>query len=273
MSDLEIRELVRRVQLGDPEASHRLGRQILRRSGTILEAVETLAPLISAPSEKRAKSEASYLLTGVLFRDGSPTAFDHFLDLLESREWERQWLAKVIQRKLIDKAWAVKGLDSVGQEWPAAIFEPGGYGIDELKPTEDSRDGDYVEPTIAYARGDEVTTITRLSGPFENTRSDDGFVIFEDSMDVDDIRVPDQSVVSSNDLEHFAVEQGFETVEDWIEDGLDTGTIEKRAGFAASLGWDVIREEGGSGQSIYTWPEVQRRYALEIAFENARWLR
>jgi hypothetical protein len=240
-------------------------------------SLEQIAAITGARSSRRALAEAEYLLVEGLHKLDTPEAKRAWLDLVASRTDTRRWLATVIKRKIISKPWAIMACEAEGEAWPAALWEPGGYGLDELRPSEDAGHGDYVEPLIVYALGGKLDHAVRLTGPFSERGDAPTSVIHEDWIgypaEVEDYI--DDGLISYADLKTIAKEDGFDSVDEWIKDSLaETRPIAHRAGFAASIWFDIIHYSGAPGDSEgYSWPEIERRYALEIAWENAGWLR
>jgi len=274
-TDEEFRRLERAWRAGDPDAIAGIAAMNLRGQVSLAH----VAAITGARTPRRALAEAEYLLIEGWGKLGTPSAKQAWVDLALSRDNFRRWLATVIKRKIVSKTWAIAACDAAGEAWPAALTESGGYGFDELRPGHEMNDeGDYVSPLLVYAKGEAMDHAVRLMGPFASGRADPFIeeTWIDDPSDVE--AFVDESLISYADLGSMAEQDGFDSVQEWIDSSLAEPTplfpnpVEDRAQFAASL-WDSIRGLGGGDDTTnFTWPELERRYALEIAWENAGWL-
>jgi len=274
-TDDEFRKLERAWRTGDREALAGIAAMNLR--GQV--SVEQVAALTGAATPRRALAEAEYLLVEGWHKLDTPPARDAFRDLARSRDHFDRWLATVIRRKIISKTWAIMACEATKTPWPAAMFEPGGYGFDELRPTDDSEEGSYVEPHIAYVREGKIDSVVRLMGPFIHParRGRDPYASIEET----EVSYPEEvtdyiteGMIKSCDLETVADDRGFDSVEEWIKSNLDEkNPIEDRAQFLASIWFDIMHYGGTPGDSEnHTWDVIERRYTLSIAWEDAGWL-
>lgn len=279
-SDEEFRRLERAWRAGDPDAIAGIAAMNLR--GQI--PIDRIAAITGAKTPRRAIAEAEYLLVEGWGKLGTPSAKQAWIDLATSRDNVRRWLATVIKRKIVSKTWAIAACDAAKEAWPAAISEGGGYGLSDLRPEEDGdRRGDYISPIVVYAVGETLDHLVRYMGPFypEGRNAEGEPEIYadyhSDPSDTEDF--VDEGLISYADLGSMAERDGFDSVQEWIDSHLAEPTplfpnpVEDRAQFAASL-WESILSYGGGGDSTtYAWPEFERNHALEIAWENADWLR
>ncbi len=278
-TDEEFRRLERAWRSGEPGAAAGIATMNLR--GQI--SLEQIAAMIGAATPRRAIAEAEYLLVDGWHKLDTPEARRSWTELAGSRDDFDRWLATVIKRKIISESWAIIACEAMGRPWPAGYSESGGYGLNELRPDGDNTGSeDYISPIIVFALNDKLDHAVRLMGPFYHGRNIERATIDEDWIsdpsEVEDYI--DEGLCSYADLTTVALRHGFESVEEWVRVNLGDPTplfpnpIKDRAQFAASL-WDTITSYSGPPGDThgFTWDEFSRRYALEIAWENAGWLR
>lgn len=199
-------------------------------------------------------------------------------------QWEQNFQSAQKRSRTLH-AWvraAIEASDPAAS-WPAVLFEPGGYGLDDLRPREeDSYHSEYVEPIVIYVRGNALTDGRRFTGPFYprgGGRRERGEhpndAVIEDSyfQPNDALDQVDDGLISSAGLQDMAVEEGFGSVEEWVRHGIEDGDVIQRAHFAASIWFSIAGYSGLDQDDGYSWDEFRKRCDLEIAMEDAGWLR